>query len=70
MKGLAMFKCKDEKNTGEDIDYVACYLVPWNNPRNKVPRKEWHYELIKRTMRKKRDLIFSQEPITRIPNRR
>lgn len=65
-----MLEREDEKNAGEDIDYVARYLAPWNNPRNKIPRKEWHYKLIKQTMRKKRDLIFSQEPITRLPNRR
>ncbi len=55
--------------TENDVDYVARYLSPWNNPRNKVPRREWHYRLIKQSMRKKRELIFSQEPITKLPKR-
>lgn len=35
-----------ETKNEKEADYVARYLAPWNNPRNRVPRKEWQYEHI------------------------
>ena len=50
---------KETKNEKE-ADYVARYLAPWNNPRNRVPRKEWQYEHIRKSMQIKRARILGE----------